>query len=70
MPAKQNRPPTNNETNKGGTMNNDEAEHAKRYLARIGAKGGKATSAAKTAACRRNWRKAMAAKAKKKGPDK
>lgn len=40
-------------------------EEMKRYLRRIGAKGGKATSAAKTAACRRNWQKAMKAKAKK-----
>lgn len=45
---------------------NDENEGMKKYLRRIGAKGGKATSAAKTAACRRNWRKALAAKAKKK----
>ena len=41
---------------------NEDDETARRYLARIGAKGGKVTSKAKTAACRRNWRAAMKAK--------
>lgn len=44
-------------------MNDDEK---RKYFANIGAKGGKKTSDAKTAACRNNWKKAMQAKQKKK----
>lgn len=53
-------------------MSNDD-DNVKRYMAKIGAKGGKATSAAKTAAVRRNLskgRKVLAAKAKAKDGDK
>jgi len=61
----------NNET-KGQKVSNDD-DNVKRYMAKIGAKGGKATSAAKTAAVRRNLskgRKVLAAKAKAKDGDK